>query len=363
VSRRHFSILLAVTVVAALAVALLIPQDAGKENGEEAGLLLPGVEERINSVTEVSIQGGAGVDVTLRRAADHWAIVELAGYPADFDRLRQLLADLAQASVLEPKTDNPAYYERLGVQDPSEDAPGAVKVALGLGEQRPAVIVGKTASGRDGQYVRREGEARSLLIDRELEVPTEPVEWAVREVANVVSGDVAEVEIIHPDGSWILASKPSAAATDFVLENLPDGREVISSWTVNSLGGALASLRMDSVAPASGEAPEEAVRFRLLTFPGIEYTGRAWQDEAGHWIRIGSAIPAADAGHEAGEPVSGGAGEAATDDADLLAESEAFNRRVSGWSFLIPEYKYANLTKRLDQLLKPTEQADPPGEG
>ena len=360
-STRHFSVLLALTVVAALAVALLVPQDIGDGNGTEAGLLLPGVGERINTVTEVTIQAGDAVDVTLRRTGDRWEIAELQGYPADFARLRQLLADLARATILEPKTDNPAYYERLGVQDPSDQAPGAVRVAFDLAGERQAVIVGKAASGRDGQYVRLGGQGRSLLIDRELEVPVEPVEWAEREIVDVAAGDVAEVEIIHPDGNWVLASKPSAADTDFVLENLPEGREAASSWSVNSLGGALAALRMESVQAAAGEPPADAVRFRFLTFDGVEYTGQAWQNGDGHWISLGATVPVAGgiesiadessvAESDAGDEVVP-AGEEA-----LLTEAETFNQRVSGWWFSIPEYKHGNLTKRLDGLLKPLEE-------
>jgi hypothetical protein len=352
VSKRHFSVLLVLVVIAVLAVALLVPQDMGEENGPGRGLLLPGVGERINAVSRVTIQAGSDVDVTLQRAGEQWQIAELQGYPADFERLRELLAALAQASILEPKTDNPAYYERLGVQDPSDETPGAVRVAFDLENERLAVIVGKAASGRDGQYVRLDGEARSLLIDRELDVPFETIDWAGREIVDVASADVSEVEIIHPDGSWILASRQTAADTDFVLENLPEGREAVSSWSVNSLGGALAALRMDSVTAAAEEPPEDAVRFRFLTFAGLEYTGEAWQNEAGHWVHLRAAVPASTDGESgAGEAAPNAGAQAA------LAEAERVNRRLSAWWFAIPEYKHTNLTKRLDQLLKPQEES------
>jgi hypothetical protein len=350
-SKRHFSALLVITVIAALAVSLLVPQRMARESGNGMGLLLPEVGERINAVTQVVLQGAAMGTVQLDRIEDRWQVRELNGYPADWARLRQLLADLAQARILETKTDNPEYYARLGVEDPAQAGATGAMLTLRIEDQEWALIIGNEAAGRAGQYVRLAHSAPGLLIDRVLDIPFEPVGWAERSVVDIPSGDVAEVEVIHPDGDWILARKPGASATDFELENLPAGRETASGWSVNSLGGALSALRMDGVEQGTGDAVDQGVRFRLLTFSGIEYTAAAWQDDAqSHWIMLKAAAPALPAEAEADADV-----EAATD--ARLQEVEAFNRRVSGWRFKIPEYKYTAMTKRLEQLLKPIEDS------
>jgi hypothetical protein len=358
-SKRHFSILLALVIAAALAVALFVPQEVGHENGAEPGLLLPDVGERINQVDEIRVSDGDTGVVTLRRADERWGIAELQAYPADWGKVRQLLAGLAQASIVELKTENPEYYDRLGVQDPSADQPGGLRVEFASGERQWAVIVGNEAGGRDGQYVRLADQPRSLLIDRVLEVTAEPVESAERSITDIASAEVAEVEIIHPDGSWVLARKASPAATDFTLESLPEGREIVSSWTVNSLGGALSSLELDAVELAADQAPEETVRFRLLTFAGMEYMAQAWEADDAHWITIRASVPVEASGEgEGGGPESPEANGAAGN----IAAAERFNARVEGWVYRIPEYKYANLSKRLDQLLQPLEDDQPAGD-
>ncbi|MDJ0657652.1 MAG: hypothetical protein QNJ40_26065, partial [Xanthomonadales bacterium] len=43
------------------------------------------------------------------------------------------------------------------------------------------------------------------------------------------------------------------------------------------------------------------------------------------------------------------------DGTDIAAEAEAIQSRVSGWVFEIPSYKYSNLTKTMEDLLKPLE--------
>jgi len=364
VSRKHFSILLALAVLATLAVTLLVPQKTGHEGSPGSTLLLPDLGEVVNQAQSLRLRGADGVSTSLKRLDDRWVIEDLHDYPANWTKLKKILADLAQAQVVESKTDNPAYYDRLGVADldASEEADG-VEISLDAADRRWSVIVGHEAEGRSGQYARVSGQAQSVLIDRSLEVALDPIEWAQREVLDVNAGSAAEVEIIHPDGDWILARKHAATDSDFVLESLPEGREAVSSWSINSLANTLSDLRMDSVRPAVDEAVEGAVKFRLLTFGGVEYIAQAWQDGDDRWVALRASVPPARNSdpEETSVAVESTASEAApeaVDDSmppkeDPAALAAAFNERAGGWFFRIPVYKYDSLTKRLESLLKP----------
>ena len=90
------------------------------------------------------------------------------------------------------------------------------------------------------------------------------------------------------------------------------------------------------------------MRFRLLTFAGVEYMVQAWQEGENHWLRLQASIPVV-METESEE----GAGTAAPD--ARQTEVDAFNDRAGAWIFQIPEYKYSTLTKRLESLLKPLE--------
>jgi hypothetical protein len=343
-SRKHFSILLALAVVATLAVLMLVPGKTGREPETGDVRLLPGAADWINEVSRVTVRHGED-QVTLERTGEAWRVQELQGYPADWPRVRDVLASLAEARIVERKTDNPAYYDRLGVEDPnSEDAGGAL-LYLEHGAESAALIVGHAASSGSGQYVRWSGEAGSLLVDQEFDLPRDAVGWARREIIDIPSADVAEVEIIHPDGDWILATKDDPADSDFTLGSLPEGREISSSWSVNSLGGALSALRMEDVQPAGPIDEESAVRFRLLTFDGTEYTVNAFADEAGRWIQARATT------------VSAGTDEdgSSSDERNRSTAADQFNQRASGWAFRIPDYKYDSLTKRSEALLQPLE--------
>jgi hypothetical protein len=354
-SKRHFSALLIATILVAVAVTLLVPGRTGKEDAYVAGLLLPEVGQRINEVEQVRITlAGNEPAATLRRGEGQWRIAELSGYPADWTELRDLLRDLAQAEIIEYKTGNPAYYHRLGVEDISSPDAAGILLEIFLDGESLGLIIGNEASGREGQYVRPAGTERSILIDRVLDIPTDLVDWTEREFMDVGSYQVKEVEIIQPDGDHVLVRKAAATDTDFELQDIPEDREPLSSWAVNALANVLSGLRMDSVKPDSGGDRSGAARIRLLSFSGVEYMGEAWSEEDKYWFRVLASVP--------GGPFLPEGDEAAQEKAaENQEQAAAVNARTAGWVFEITESKFAAMTKRFDDLLKPLEEAEAAG--
>lgn len=369
-SRKHFSWLLVVTLVVA-AVVLLLPGKTGRESGFTRTPFLPELEAQVNDLAWLRIRGaGATVVATLERADNHWRVEEFHGYRADWKRLRTLLADLSRAEIVEPKTDNPDYYDRLGVEDISAADAGGVRIEFAEATGLPAVIVGKRPDGRSGRYVRLANTAESALIDRDLDVPAAAEDWLEKDIVDVADSEVVEVEIVHSDGERVLARKASADDEHFELQGIPEGREIRSAWTIDSLANALASLTLEAVAPQEAVDWEDATRFALVTADGlrIEVEGVAVGGEgnggdgeaeaasspAEHWIRLQAGLyqTALDSAVET----------PAEDEADVAAGPEQraaeINRRTSGWAYRVPKYKYDAMNKRMEDLLQAAENGD-----
>jgi hypothetical protein len=389
-SRKHFSLLLVLTLAVAVLV-LLIPGKTGKESEFDQSPLLPGLQAQVNDLDRLQVSGAGGETIaTLRRSEGAWRVEEAAGYRADWERLRKLLADLAQAEIVEPKTSNPEYYDRLGVEDVSLPDAGGRQIGFPEGSGLPAVIVGNRAQGRSGQYVRLAGAAGSALIDRELDVPESASDWLEKDIVDIADSEVVEVDIAHPDGERIVARKASADDEDFSLQNIPEGREIRSAWTVNSLANSLSALTLDSVAEESAVDWSDAVRFGLVTADGLrvdvdlvvrvqdqDEDSEADRTDAGaeteHWIRLQAGLyqtavdSAVETPGESGEDqdmdAAGEQGEAqGADDETTADDSEgrarAINERVSGWAYRIPKYKFDAMNKRMEDLLQAVEEPD-----
>jgi len=349
-SKKHFSTLLLVTVVVAVLV-LLVPGKTAKESAFQKHHLLPGLATLVNDIEYVRLTGAGGETiVTLHRRGGKWLVAESSDYRADWTVLRQLLSDLAAAEVIEGKTSNPELYTRLGVED--VDAPDAGGLLIGFAEETglPSLIVGNKAQGREGQYVRLSGSGQSALIDRVLTVPGDMQQWLDREIIDIQEGELVEISVTHPDGEQILLKKVSADDSDFELQQIPEGREVKSNWTVNSIGGSMADLRLDEVVPENDIDWSDAVGVSVLTADGLQVSAKLVSTQEQHWISLNASVYRPASSHE---PVEPGVG------TDVPLESAErviqINERVTGWAYRIPQYKAEVLTKRMDDVLKPLE--------
>lgn len=375
-SRKHFSWLLIVTAVVAV-VVLLLPGRTGHESGYTRTPFLPELQTQVNDLDWLRIRGAGGaVIATLQRADDHWRVEEAHGYRADWDRLRSFLADLAQAEIAEPKTDNPAYYDRLGVEDVSAPAAGGLQIEFAEATGLPAVIVGNRAEGRGGRYARRADTAASALLDRSLDLPTAAKDWLETAIVDIADSEVVEVDIDHADGERVVARKIAADDEHFELQDVPEGREIRSAWTVDSLASALSALSLEAVAPQGDVDWDGAVRFSLVTADGLrigvdavavtpepaaddgeeEPSEDPAAEPAEHWIRLEAGLYQTALDSAVEPPASGdAAGEAQDNRGDAVDPTERakdINRRVSGWAYRVPKYKYDAMAKHMEDLLQ-----------
>jgi hypothetical protein len=345
-----------------LAVLVLVfPGKTGRESSIEQTVLVPGLAEQVNDINWLRlIAAGGEVIATLRRENIAWVVVESSGYRADWNRVKTLLSSLSRAEVVEEKTSKPEYYARLGVEDVSSVDAAGVMVEFAVDSGLPAVIIGNSAQGRDGHYARLRDSAKSVLINTRIDVPGEAIEWLDRAIVDVADAEVVEYEIIHPDGESVKAKKASADDENFELQNVPEGREIKSEWSVNAPANALAALEFEAVAPATQLDWEDAARFRVLTADGLQLEVKMLalqpgEEEEGlteHWLRL----DAGDYGAAAGT-VGDGAGESSA----ALARAQEVNGRVAGWAYRIPAYRYDSMARRMEDLLQQAEgDGEPP---
>lgn len=343
--KRHVYLLAIALVLVLGAIILLLPGQTDRAPSDVNRAAVPGLEAAVNDLNRiVAVGAGDEVIATLERVEGGWTVLEFSGYGADIDVLREVLGGLAQARVLEAKTDNPAYYDRLGVEAMSGEDAAGVRLDLFSDGASWSVIIGNEAPARGGYYLRLADAPRSLLADYDGDVPDSAAGWVNTKVVDLLAAEVAEVTIRQPDGETLTAQKISADETDFTLLELPEGRALKSAWSVNSLGSALSTLDLEAVRRADEFDWDGAIAIRTLRFDGFEVNATLLRlGEAGDWLRLSANAPAP-AADESDEIV------AAMD--VVLAEAEGLNARSSGWAFRIPAFKADAMDQRLDDLLR-----------
>ena len=332
-------------------------------------------------------------------------------------KLREYLYKLADAKVLDAKTANPKRYAELGVEDAGAADAKSILVTLGGLKQPFKLIVGLyNGQGGGGTFVRRDGDAQSLLASGNLLVEKDAAAWIRHDVIDVDSAKIKEVRLTGLDGKTLRIYKDQASDDNFKVADVPKGRELVSDFVANGLGSGLSNLRADDVAAAKDvPAPEDvlarvqnsagrivdqtaaaAYKARYLAFDGIVVDVIAWEKEgksraqfavSTDAAQLDAAVSSAQAKDKAAYDTAVAAAklkvvEAKGDDAAIAkAESEVakpasfadpakdrseriaatnkaaeeLNKRLQGWTYTVPQYAYSNFHKNLDELLKPLE--------
>lgn len=368
-----------IVLAAALAVLALVAlwgQRGDAPQTQVNALFLPELEASLGDIDRVRVAGAGNQTLaTLERRPDSWVVAEKGEYPADIAKIRGALRALAEARIVEQKTANPAYYDRLGVASvDSEDARG-VELTAYAGEAVHASVIVGDSDAANLQYVRSSDAETSYLVDREIEVPRNAVGWIDTTIMDLSSSRVASVTIEHPDGETVRITKDDPDETNFTVENVPEGRELSYPGVANVIANTLRDLRLGDVAPAGAELPDETTRATFRTFDGLVVNATAFTRDGEQWVRFEAGVEQAaadDADASADETDGSDGAEGAAADAEASAadaaandggvdaadEAERINARVAGWEYQIPSYLYGQLTRRMEDLLRAVEDGD-----
>jgi hypothetical protein len=335
-SRTLVTLLIALSVLTALAIAVSFSQRAASGAGE---MLVPGLKARLNEVERITVRVAGGKTVaTLVRGEQGWVIAEREDHPADMGRIRRTLIALAEARILEEKTANPEFYDRLGVEDITGEAASGTELAIGTRDATTTVIIGRTGvGGGDRAYARRATEATSWLVNGSFDLARDTDPWLDRALLDIAPRQIRALTISHPDGSTLRITKDTAEAADFTVADRPADRELSFPTAANTVVAAIEDLTFERVEAASGFDPGDArpIVARFETFDGLVIDISTWKLAGGERVRI----------------------TASASDAQQAGEAQRLAARFGGWVYTLPDYKGEQLTRRLADLLEPL----PPG--
>ena len=324
-----------------------------------SGALYPDFRNRINDVQSIVVDAPGAESVHVAVEDGVWTVAEKGGYPASLAKIREVLLAIADAQILEQKTANPERYASLGVRDPEVPDSAGRRITLSGAGVDLALIIGNQ-NQTTNRYVRIAGEAQSLLIDADPKLPDAAAGWLQTDLLDIDGAEVRSVEIRHADDEAIRLSKTTADDTNFVVADIPEGRELSYATVANGIGSALADLALEDVRrSAEGDVLSTTI---YDTFDGRRIALSALRDGETTWIAVQADYDAARASTDAvTEDADAEDGEMAVDEevsSDPSEEIAALVARTSGWQFKLPEFKKNQLTRRWEDILQAEDDAE-----
>jgi len=206
------------------------------------------VEEAAN-ISHITISNHDGEVFSAVLEAGQWhAVLKNASgrYPAEPNKLSELVNNMMQARLIEAKTSKKENYHHLGLQALGIEDSLASLVTLSTAHKRWQVLVGKQANIGNGQYVRLPNDPQSWLINQELSLPLEETSWLKQPILPFDEASFATISRID-NAQWTI--EKTGSKRHFSLKNMPSGRELKYQSVLDSVASNLADLNFDKLQP------------------------------------------------------------------------------------------------------------------
>ena len=327
--------------------------------------LFPDFKAVINDVKKISVKQG-NESLTVIDEDGQWKISEADGYPALFSKVKQTAVAISDMKVIARKTKNPDLYQQLGVEDPAGANAKSRLLTLsdGTGKTLVSLIVGKNrlsraASESHGLYVRLPNQKQALLVEANLEASVKVADWIDRNLTNIEPARISKIFIDHGDKQNVTLERV-AGKKDLVLENVPQGKQARTDYTLTRMEGILEDLRIDNVrAEEKIKFPDSAVTATVNTIDGLTavITSAAIGDKDYARFSFQYDAPAkteskGTAGKDADQDKTKDKGSSNKKTKDIAKEVADLSAKTTGWVYQIPAYKYDTFTRKLDDLVE-----------
>jgi Domain of unknown function (DUF4340) len=278
-SPRAFIVLLALTAVAlvgAVGVVAVQPRQTATDalSGDP---MFNGLSQRIADLQKVAIQT-ATYKATWEKRDGKWVASDHGNFPAKDGSVATVVSALAAMTRVEPKTDNPDWYQYIQVADPTgkTDPAGGARVtgSAANGDVLIDTIVGSTSASiaashsRGGTFVRDAGQAQSWLVEGTVAIPSDLADW-FDAVISIPGTDVASVAVLTGDKTVFAAHKPDTTSGTYKIDQIDasvgSSDEVSNDTQVRNLVAGIVNVTVQDARSAAGLTPGNSARVDRYT--------------------------------------------------------------------------------------------------
>jgi hypothetical protein len=291
-TRKQFLLALAVLAILIAAAAWVVVSEREPSENAEARIgqkVIPGL--KMSDVAEIAIRDESG-ELHLVRAEGGWKVREREGFPADVDRIGEMLLGLAELKVVQAEPLPESQRARLLLAEPKakgakdtgtvlelKDAKGALLAHLLLGKKvfrktEIAALGGREEGLPSGRYLLAGQGGGTMIVVGNPFVTAEPKAdlWLSKDL--IRADRVKSIQSLGPDGKqrWMLVRDSDSAEWRFA-----GSKEAPDLQKATDAAGSFGWMNLVDVVvdPAHTETGlSSAVTVKAETFDGLTYTVR-----------------------------------------------------------------------------------------
>jgi hypothetical protein len=327
---KHLLILASVAVIFIIASLFSGPTD--NEITGAGDPVFPELLPRVNDVTYIKIQKNDGT-LTLTKDQDVWRVKENDGYPADINKVRELVLGIGNLKRVEPKTRKPESYSRIGLQDVAEPGATSTQVTLIAGSDKKLadLLIGnskasKSDSSLQSYYVRTLDDPQTWLVDGKIPDKWQPKDWLSIDIFEIKRDRIQQVKVSHEDGEIVYVHRDNPQVRDFTLDSLQEGEQVTAPYEVNNIATTFTKMTFDDVSKAYLEKQSQQSDEPAASTPA--------DDPHASTTKAPVELKTAE---------------------EVKQEVEKYNALWNNWLYQLPNFRINNIGKKKADLLKKSD--------
>jgi uncharacterized protein DUF4340/protein kinase C-like protein len=330
----------------------------------------------INDVTKIQIRSNADT-VTLEKKGDEWRVAERADYPADFEKIRDLIKTLWSLKAGQEMQVGPSQFGRLKVLPPGQGSDTGIEIDL-KGEKEAniaSLVVGKsldrsdnaTGAAASGRFVFNPPVKDRVYLVSETFFSIDPLSvgpWLDKTF--IVPGNLKEIDQAawsNNPGWKIIRDDPKA---DWSLENPQSGEALDKSFaqSVSNFSPSFTDVRPASTSPDQ-TGLNDPFQIRIKAFDGFTYdllVGKQGPDKTRYiQVRVSADLPSVRTPDpkESQEDKKKKDEEFDKRNADLKQRLEK-EKRFEKWVFLVPDWSLEQILKRRNEIVSKASPSPSP---
>jgi len=373
--RNQFLLLLAVAVIVGLAgIYFQFSRSAGWNESKTDRRIFQNLA--VNDVTKIQVRSATS-SLTLEKKGDNWCVADRDDYPADFEKIRDLIKTLWGLKAGQEMQVGPSQFGRLKVLAPNQGNDAGIEIDL-KGDKEAniaSLIIGKSVDRSDnargaaaaGRFVYNPAVKDRVYLVSENFFSVDPVtigSWLDKTF--ITPGELKEVEQVawsNNPGWKVVRNDPKA---DWVLQNPEPGENLEKSFaqSLANFTPGFADVRPASISPDE-TGLKDPFQVRIKAFDGFNYdllVGKQAPEKTRYvQLRVSADLPSVRTPDPKESPEDKKKKDEEFDkkNADLKQRLEK-EKRFEKWVFLVPEWSVEGILKRRNEIVaKPSPSPTP----
>jgi Domain of unknown function (DUF4340)/Protein kinase C terminal domain len=330
----------------------------------------------VNDVTKIQIRSNADT-LILEKKGDQWCVAERADYPADFEKIRDLIKTLWSLKAGQEMQVGPSQFGRLKVLPPGQGSDSGIEIDL-KGEKEAniaSLIVGKsldrsdnaTGAAASGRFVFNPAVKDRVYLVSEAFFSIDPLTvgpWLDKTF--IVPGTPKEIDQAawsNNPGWKIIRDDPKA---DWRLEDPQSGEALDKSFgqSVSNFSPSFTDVRPASTSPDE-TGLKDPFKIRIKAFDGFTYdllVGKQGPDKTRYvQVRVSANLPSVRTPDpkESQEDKKKKDEEFDKRNADLKPRLEK-EKQFEKWVFLVPDWSLEQILKRRNEIVSKASPSPSP---